>query len=171
MLDKIFSEREDGKLTGFEWTLIISGVLIVAISVTSPTALLAGYRKLQIVGDLREWRVTTWLALLSSIAFVAYAVYVANQWFKDRFNDEDDVLCARWLLILLALVCVELWLWRYAAGTDFPRYAWFQLGEFFRQGKTTSAAIGMVLGTLAVIALNLGVFARWLVLVLNRAAR
>ena len=171
MLDRIFSEREPGKLTAFELTTIIVGVLIVAISVTSPTALLAAYRKLEFVFDLRRWRVSTWIATSTTAGLASYAVYVAIQWFKERFDDEDDVLCARWLLILLALLCVETWLWRYAAGTDFPRYAWFQIGEFFRYGKATGASLGMVLGSLAVIALNLAVFARWLVLVLNRATR
>ena len=166
------TERKESFL-GSDALFIVGGAIIILASVVDLTSLLTwqGWSKLFSALDPRQWRVATLLAVASTVALLCSFARAFFQWRSGSLEDEDDALCARRLLALLAAATLQLWLYRWASTTEFPRYAWFQARELFARGQATRASILIAVVGAVVFAMNFTLVARFASAWLNRFER
>lgn len=116
--------------------------------------------------DVRQWSV---FVSTTVVATVLFAIYWIRVWRRDAQEplDEDDLFCAKRLLLASSVVLAELWGGAVLSGTEFPRYAWFQLRQLFAYGIYTNVALWIILGIALLVAGTAFVVVRWLVAFLN----
>ena len=161
------------KLFSSDTLLIVGGALLALVSLIDPATMISAslYTNIISLFDLRRWSVFTWLAVASTLWLIAYACYAITRWVRDDWRTEDDVVCARRLILFLALATAELWTWLYLTTTDFPRYARYQFHRLFGAGEVANVTVLISLGVVGLIVINVLLFARWLIAFLNRMAR
>ena len=153
--------------------LLLGGAILVIFAVIDPNVVAhTKFGKALISAcDVTSWTAATWIAACLTLASLGYLGYVIYGYRTERLEDEDDVLCARRLVVLLAFLTLEAWLVAALVKTEFFRYAWFQFRTLFGYGRYNHTALFITLGAIALIATNIVLIARWIVAVLNRAAR
>ena len=161
------------KLSREDVMLLFGGAILVIFAVIDPNVVAhTKFGKAVISAcDVTSWSGMTWTAAcltLACLAYLAYAIYASR---TERFEDEDDIICARHLIALLIFLTTEAWLVAALVKTEFFRYVWFQFRTLFGYGRYNHTALFITLGAIALIAANVVLIARWIVGVLNRAAR
>ena len=161
------------KLSREDVMLMLGGAILIIFALIDPNVLAhTRFGKATLSAcDVTSWSGATWIAAALTLACLAYFGYAIYEYRTERLEDEDDVLCARRLTALLAFLSIEAWCVAALVKTEFFRYAWFQMKTLFGYGRYNHMALVVTLGALALIAANIVVIARWIVAILNRAAR
>lgn len=161
------------KLSREDVLLLLGGAILVIFAIVDPNVVAHTRfgRAMISAFDVTSWSVATWIASSLTLAWLARLFYAIYAYRTDRWEDEDDVLCARRLTVLLAFLSIEAWCVAALVKTEFFRYAWFQVKTLFGYGRYNHAALFITLGAFALIAANIVAIARWVTAILNRAAR
>lgn len=153
--------------------LLFGGALLIIFGLIDPNVLAHTRvgKALTSAFDVTSWSGATWIATCVTFATLAYLGYAIYAYRTERLEDEDDLICARRLTVLLTFVTIEAWCVAALLRTEFFRYSWFQFKTLFGYGRYSNIALVITLGALAILAANIALLARWIIAVLNRAAR